>query len=534
MLDATLKTQLAGYLESLGRPVELCACLDASQTATELRALLNEVVALSPLLTMNVVAAAEGMRCPSFTVAAAGEPARVAFAGLPLGHEFTSFVLALLQAGGRPPKAGPEQLRDVAALDRPLVFETYVSLSCQNCPDVVQALNLMAAVNPNVRHTMIEGSVYEDEVRARGILAVPAVYLNGEPFAQGRLTLKDILGKLGPVRPAAGVTPKAAVAPYDVLIVGGGPAGAAAAIYAARKGLRTGIAAERFGGQLQDTLGIENFVSVQATEGPKLAHALENHVLSHEVDLHAGVRATSLAAGDLLTVSLDDGAVLTSRSVILATGARWREMRVPGESEYRNRGVAYCPHCDGPLFRAKRVAVIGGGNSGAEAAIDLAGLASHVTLLEYDATLRADAVLQRKLGSLPNVTVLTSAETLEVTGDGSRVTGLRYRERTTGREHALDLAGIFVQIGLVPNTEWLPEAIERTARGEIVTGAHGETSLPGVFAAGDCTTVPYKQIVIAVGDGARAALGAFDHLIRLPVADQSADQAMDKATAAAA
>ena len=431
-------------------------------------------------------------------------------------------MLALLQVGGHPSKAAAEVIEQVKSLDGEFVFETYFSLSCQNCPDVVQALNLMAVLNPNIRHVAIDGALFQDEVNDRQVMAVPSVYLNGVNFGQGRMGLEEILGKLdtGAIeRQAEKISAKDA---FDVLVIGGGPAGAAAAIYAARKGIRTGVAAERFGGQVLDTMAIENFISVQETEGPKLAMALEEHVKQYDVDIMNLQRADQLIpgkAGQLHEVKFASGASLKAKTLILATGARWREMNVPGEQEYRSRGVAYCPHCDGPLFKGKRVAVIGGGNSGVEAAIDLAGIVAHVTLLEFDTKLRADAVLQRKLNSLPNVTVITNAQTTEVTGDGQKVNGLRYKDRQSGEIHNVELEGIFVQIGLLPNTDWLKGTVELTPRGEIVVDARGETSIPGIFAAGDVTTVPYKQIVIAVGEGAKASLSAFDHLIRTSAPD---------------
>jgi alkyl hydroperoxide reductase subunit F len=439
-----------------------------------------------------------------------------------MGHEFTSFVLALLQVGGHPSKAAQDTLDAVAALasepGADLHFETYFSLSCQNCPDVVQALNLMSVLNPRITHTAIDGALFPDEVEARQVLSVPAVFLNGEPFEQGRMSLEQIVAKLdtgATERRAAEIAEKD---PFDVLVVGGGPAGAAAAIYAARKGIRTGLLAERFGGQVLDTMAIENFISVPHTEGPKLVTALEQHVRDYDVDvmdLQSAVGLTPAAEpGGLHEVTLANGAAVRSRSIVLATGARWRSMDVPGEQEHRNRGVTYCPHCDGPLFKGKRVAVIGGGNSGVEAAIDLAGVVAHVTLLEFDDRLRADEVLQRKLRSLPNVDVVVSAATTEVVGDGQTVTGLRYTDRTDGSAHDLPLDGVFVQIGLLPNTDWLVGAVELSDRREIVVDDRGQTSVPGVFAAGDATTVPYKQIVIAMGQGATAALSAFDHLIR--------------------
>ncbi|MBB5016528.1 alkyl hydroperoxide reductase subunit F [Rehaibacterium terrae] len=515
MLDDTLKSQLKTYLERLVQPIELVAALDDGDASRELDALLREIAALSDKITLR--RDDSDPRKPSFAIGRVGTDIGVRFAGLPLGHEFSSLVLALLQVGGHPPRVEPELIEQVRALDGEYLFETYYSLSCQNCPDVVQALNTMSVLNPRIRHVAIDGARFQDEVEARGVMAVPSVFLNGEPFGQGRMDLAQILARLDTGATARAAAKIAAKAPFDVLVVGGGPAGAAAAIYAARKGIRTGVAAERFGGQVLDTLGIENFISVRHTEGPKLASALEQHVRDHDVDVMNLQRAVGLVpAGEdgLIEVKLESGASLKSRSVILATGARWRQMNVPGEEQYRNRGVAYCPHCDGPLFKGKRVAVIGGGNSGVEAAIDLAGIVSHVTLIEFDGKLRADAVLQRKLRSLPNVSVLVNAQTTEVLGDGQRVTGLRYRDRASGQEHEVALEGIFVQIGLLPNTEWLKGTLELTPRGEIVIDERGQTSLPGVFAAGDATTVPYKQIVIAMGAGATAALAAFDHLIR--------------------
>ncbi|MBS0376502.1 MAG: alkyl hydroperoxide reductase subunit F [Proteobacteria bacterium] len=516
MLDAALKSQLQTYLERLTLPIELAASLDDSEASRELEALLGEIAALSGRIT--VVRADDDARRPSFEIRRAGTGIGVRFAGLPLGHEFTSLVLALLQVGGHPPKVEAALLEQVRALDGDFRFETYYSLTCQNCPDVVQALNLMSVVNPRIRHVAIDGARFPAEVEAREILAVPCVFLNGELFGQGRMGLEQILAKLDTNAPARAAASIAAKPAFDVLVVGGGPAGAAAAIYAARKGIRTGVASERFGGQLLDTLGIENFVSVRATEGPQLAGALEQHVREYGVDVMNLQRAESLTPartpGGEIEVRLGSGASLRSRAVVLAPGARWRTMDVPGESEYRNRGVAYCPHCDGPLFKGKRVAVIGGGNSGVEAAIDLAGIVAEVTLLEFDGKLRADEVLQRKLRSLPNVTVHLNAQTTAVLGDGQRVTALEWRDRGTQQSHRLALEGVFVQIGLLPNTEWLRGVVALSPRGEILVDERGQTSVPGVFAAGDATTTPYKQIVIATGAGATAALAAFDHLVR--------------------
>jgi len=528
MLTPKLESQLAAYLARLGAPVELVAALDGSAAAQEMRELLGTLTRLSPLLTLRLDAgAAADVPRPSFTVGAAGEPARIRFAGVPMGHECTSLVLALLQAGGYPPKVDAQLLEQARGLRGEFVFETFISLSCQNCPDVVQALNLLAIVNPGIRHTMIDGALFQQEVEARQVMAVPTVLLNGQPFGQGRMGLAEILSKLDSGAAARASAELDTRAPYDMLVVGGGPAGASAAIYAARKGIRTGVAAARFGGQVLDTLGIENFISVKATEGPQLATALEQHVREYDVDIMDVQHAEALVPaadphGGLLQVRLKDGATLKARSLVIATGARWREINVPGEREYRNRGVAYCPHCDGPLFKGKPVAVVGGGNSGVEAAIDLAGITSHVTLIEYDTRLRADAVLVNKLRSLANVSIVTGAQTTAINGDGQRVTGLRYRLRDGGDEVDVPLAGVFVQIGLVPNTDWLKGVVALSPRGEVVVDDRGQTSVPGVYAAGDCTTVPYKQIIIAMGEGAKAALGAFEHLVRAPVAAQAA------------
>ena len=515
MLEQDLKTQLAAYLERVVRPIHIVASLDDGAKSAEMRELLEEIATLSPKIELSLDG--DDARRPSFALGTPGHAISLRFAGLPMGHEFTSLVLALLQVGGHPSKAAAETLEQVAALEGEFDFETYYSLSCQNCPDVVQALNLAAVLNPRIRHVAIDGALFQDEVEAREVMSVPTVYLNGKVFDQGRMTLEQIVAKLDTNAAAREAEKIAAKAPFEVLVVGGGPAGAAAAVYAARKGIRTGVASERFGGQVLDTMSIENFISVPHTEGPRMAAQLEQHVREYDVDIMDLQRAAQLVpAGTdgLVEVKLENGASLKSKAVILATGARWRQMNVPGENEYRNRGVAYCPHCDGPLFKGKHVAVIGGGNSGVEAAIDLAGIVAHVTLIEFDASLRADQVLQRKLRSLPNVTILTSAQTTEVLGDGAKVTGLVYRDRVGGDSHRVVLDGVFVQIGLLPNTEWLKGTLELSPRGEIMVDERGQTSLPGVFAAGDCTTVPYKQIVIAMGEGSKAALAAFDHLIR--------------------
>ena len=523
MLDTNLQAQLKGYLDNLKTPVELITYTDESPKAKELSQLVTQIAQLSPLVTAiegNNTSQVNNERVPSMLVRSVATGSEMRFAGLPMGHEFTSLVMALLHSGSHPLKIDAEQIEQVRNLEGDFVFETYISLSCQNCPDVVQALNMMASINPKIKHTMIDGSLFQTEVFDRDIMAVPTVYLNNESFSQGRVTLTDILNKVDKnsgIRQAKALENKET---YDFLVVGGGPAGAAAAIYAARKGIKTGLLADRFGGQVSDTMAIENFISVKATQGPKLVASLEEHVREYDVDIMNSNKASKVIRNEetgLVEVSLENGAVLSSKSVVLATGARWREMNVPGENEYRGKGVAYCPHCDGPLFKGKSVAVIGGGNSGIEAAIDLAGIVEHVTVLEFADTLRADDILVRKANSLANVTIITNALTTEVLGDGRRVTGLSYTDRSSSEKHDIVLAGIFVQIGLIPNTEFLQGDIALTDRGEIMVSNSGETSVAGVFAAGDVTDTPYKQIIIAMGSGANSALGAFDYLIRRDV-----------------
>ncbi len=516
MLDANLKAQLQAYLEKVTQPFEIIASLDNGAKSTELKNLLEEIASMSDKITLRTDG--DDARKPSFSLNRIGGDISLAFAGIPMGHEFTSLVLALLQVGGHPSKLGQDVIEQIANLEGDFNFETYFSLSCQNCPDVVQALNLMAVLNPSIKHVAIDGALFQEEVEQRQVMSVPMIFLNGEMFGQGRMDVEQILAKVdtgSSAREAAKLNEKDA---FDVLVIGGGPAGAAASIYSARKGIRTGIAAERFGGQVLDTMSIENFISVTETEGPKLVRAMEEHVREYDIDVMNLQTASRLVPaaeqGGLHTVEFESGASLKAKTVILSTGARWREMNVPGEQEYRTRGVAYCPHCDGPLYKGKDVAVIGGGNSGVEAAIDLAGLVKHVTLLEFADTLRADEVLQKKLNSLPNVTVIKSAMTTEVVGDGSKVTGLIYQDRTTEENHTVNLDGIFVQIGLLPNTEWLKDSVALSKHGEIEVDARCATNIPGVFAAGDVTTVPYKQIIIAMGEGSKASLSAFDHIIR--------------------
>lgn len=507
MLDNETKAQLAQYLELLEGDIQFLASLGTDENSKKTGEFLNEVAAMSDKITVVV---ADLPRTPSFEVNPATGKSGITFAGLPLGHEFTSFILALLQVAGRPPKIEPEVAAQIKAINQELHFETYVSLTCHNCPDVVQALNIMAVLNPKISHTMIEGGMYQAEVEEKKVMAVPTVFLGGEEFASGRMTIEQLVEKVaGPLDTSAFADKDV----FDVLVVGGGPAGASSAIYAARKGIKTGMVVDTFGGQVMETLGIENLIGTPYTEGPKLMAQVEEHVKQYDVDLMKGQRVQDIRKTDLVEVELANGVVLQTRTAILATGAHWRDINVPGEKEFKNKGIAYCPHCDGPLFAGKEIAVIGGGNSGIEAAIDLANLAKHVYVLEFLPELKADQVLQTKLASLSNVTVITNAQTNEISG-GDQVEALNYTDRTTQESHTLAVSGVFILIGLMPNTEWLPETIEKNPRGEIVVDGHGATNVPGIFAAGDCTNSAYKQIIISMGSGATAALGAFDYLIR--------------------
>jgi alkyl hydroperoxide reductase subunit F len=497
-LDPQLKTQLQQYLGLMEGPVTIRVAAGDDQ---HMLGMLDEIASMSSQITLvNDFLP----RVPSFEVGN-----RITFAGVPTGHEFTSLIMALLQVSGRKPKIEDSVIQQIRAITGTHEFTTYVSMSCHNCPDVVQALNIMAVLNPNIRHTMVDGAAFQAEVEAKNIMAVPYVEHNGEMFGSGRMTLEEILAKLGSAADVSAIDGRE----YDVLVVGGGPAGAAAAVYAARKGIRTAIVAERFGGQVMDTMGIENLIGTKYTEGPKLVASLEEHVKEYAVDIHNLQRAKSITRGNLVEIELESGARLKSKTVILATGARWRNLGVPGEEQFRNKGVAYCPHCDGPLFKGKHVAVIGGGNSGVEAAIDLAGVVGHVTVFEFMPIMKADAVLQARLRSLPNVSIHTNVQVKEITG-ADRVSGITYTERDTGHDQHTELEGVFIQIGLVPNTDWIGDSLERTRFGEIVVDHHGATDMPGVFAAGDCTNTPYKQIIISMGSGATAALGAFDYMIR--------------------
>ncbi|MFC4770806.1 alkyl hydroperoxide reductase subunit F [Enterococcus hermanniensis] len=508
MLENETKEQLKQYLALLESEVIFSACLDQSEASEKVETFLTEVAAMSDQLSIETK---QLLRTPSFEINRKGADASgIVFAGLPMGHEFTSFILALLQVSGRPPKIDDSSVQQIKQIEQTLHFETYVSLTCHNCPDVVQALNILSVLNPKISHTMIEGGMYQQEVDEKHVMAVPTVFLNNEELASGRLSIEQILAKVAGPLPADEFETKEV---FDVLVVGGGPAGASSAIYAARKGIKTGMVVETFGGQVLETLGIENVVGTPYVEGPQLMRQVEEHVKQYAVDIMKGQRAQTIQKKELIEVTLENGALLKTKAAILATGARWRAINVPGEKEFKNKGIAYCPHCDGPLFKEKEVVVIGGGNSGIEAAIDLAGLAKHVYVLEFLPELKADQVLQTKLHSLSNVTIITNAATQAITGT-SQVEALTYNDRITNEEHTLHVAGVFILIGLMPNTEWLDSTLDLNQRGEILVDDHGATNIPGIFAAGDCTDSVYKQIIISMGSGATAALGAFDYLIR--------------------
>ena len=508
-LDAKLIEQLKQYLALLEQLVSFHISLDESDQSQKMKDFIEEIANLSDKLSVEEVAAE---LTPSFSLAVDGRDSGIRFAGVPLGHEFESFVLALLQVSGRPPKIDDSVKERIQAIDRPLAFETIVSLSCHNCPEVVQALNIMAVLNEHISHTMIEGGTFKELVEQRQVMAVPTVFLDGEEFASGRMGMEDLLDKVGVEKEAFDTS---TIALFDVLVIGGGPAGASATIYAVRKGIRTGLIADEFGGQVNETLGVENFIGTKYTEGPKLMAQVKQHVLDYPVELIERETVTSVKKleDETIQVNLESGGQLITQSLIVATGARWRLINVPGEKKFRNKGVAYCPHCDGPLFKDKDVVVIGGGNSGVEAALDLSGLAKKVTILEFADQIKADQVLQNRVAEKSNIEVITSANTTEISGNG-KVEGLTYTDRQTEKSHHIDCQGVFILVGLMPNTEFLGDMVEKTRTGEIVVDKHGASSLEGIFAAGDCTDSAYKQIIVSMGSGATAALGAFDYLIR--------------------
>lgn len=505
MLDSTIKSQLAEYLKLLDNDLEIIVSVGDDEKSKEMQEFLNDVASLTPKITLK---AGVLSRTPSFKINQKNKEFGVEFAGIPTGHEFNSLVLALLQVGGRTPKLEPEIIKQIQSIEGKLHFTSYISLTCQNCPDVVQALNMMSVLNPNISHTMVDGAVFTEEAEEKDVFAVPTVFLNDKFFSSGRISIEEILEKLGKD------TTVDVTEPFDVLIIGGGPAGASAAIYSARKGVKTGVVAERIGGQVLDTQGIENLISVGKTDGSSLANTLENNMKYNGVTIIKGTKVDKVTkADDLFELTLTNNTIVKTKTIIVATGADWRKLGVPGEEEFRNKGVAYCQHCDGPLFAGKPVAVVGGGNSGIEAAIDLAGTSSHVTVLEFMENLKADEVLQNTLKNLPNVTVYTNVQVKEIKGE-NKVNSLVYVDRATNEEKQVNIDGVFVQIGLTPQTQFLEGFVERNRFGEIVIDNYGKTNVPGVFAAGDCATTPYKQIIVSMGSGAIAALSAYNYLTK--------------------
>lgn len=545
LLNTSLTNQLAELLKKMVLPVELVAYTDNSETSQKVRALLNEVSQQS-----NKISIIEGekndnsnsIRVPSFVIRRKTKQNKsdddnvyVTFAGLPLGHEFSSLILALLQVSGYAPKITDEQRESILKLGEHNVT-TYMSVTCLNCPEVVQSLNTISIINPKIQHTAVEGSAFREEVERLGVMSVPAVFENGKLISSGRAGIDELVAILASNEKSDGnnsvSAQNAALAekmnaqdPYDIILVGGGPAASAAAIYTARKGLRTAMIMDHRGGQVVETESIENHISQTHTTGAQLAADLTKHIAQYNIDVFTPDWADSLdlakEAYGLHTIHARSGGVLKARAVIIATGATWRTLGVPGEDEYRNRGVSFCPHCDGPLFKDKNVVVVGGGNSGVEAAIDLAGVAKHVTVVEFMDTLKADQVLLNTLNNLPNTEVITSAAVSKVEGNGNKVTAVHYLDRNSennseSKEHVIEADGVFVQIGLAPNTSWLENQLPLNKRKEIITDRAGCTDIPGIFAAGDCSDEPYKQIITAYGTGANAALSAFDYLIRSP------------------
>ena len=513
MLDQNLKNQLAQYLDMLKTEVTIGLSVTNDEKSNKVRGFVEDVASLSDKIT---VVEKDLAYTPAFELKGEKDHGQIIFAGVPLGHEFASFALAILQVGGIAPKIDEGTKKRIQAIEDTQNLETIVSLSCHNCPEVVQSFNIMAVLNPKINHTMIEGFMFQEIAEDRDVLAVPAIFKDGEFLEGGKQTMDSLLELIGSKKSSDDFADKPA---FDVLIIGGGPAAATAAVYAARKGVKTGLVASEFGGQVVETLGIENIPGFKYTEGPDFMASMNEQVTALGVDVMTGALASDIkeaenSSNKLIEVELDNGAKLESRTVVIATGARWRLLGIPGETEFRNKGVAYCTHCDGPLFKGKPVAVIGGGNSGIEAAIDLAAMVDHVTVLEFLPELKADQVLQDKLYSLDNVTVIKNAQTTGLYGD-SRLERLEYTDRESGEDHSLDVEGCFIQVGLVPNTEWLKESdVELTDRGEILVDGEGKTSLEGVYAAGDATNTVFKQIVIAAGSGATAALGAFNYLMR--------------------
>ncbi|PID73754.1 MAG: alkyl hydroperoxide reductase subunit F [Desulfobacterales bacterium] len=512
MLEPQISEQLKTVFEALEGRVELSVDDSSHEKQGELLEMLDQVAMTSE----NIIVTNSGRTSEAPRVAVRHDKTGcgISFSGIPGGHEFSSLVLAILNADGKGRLPDEVLVGRIRRLKGPVHLRTYVSLSCENCPEVVQTLNLVAIFNPDFTHEMIDGAFFQDEITALGIQGVPSVMHDDVLISSGKADLVQLLSVLeerfGAEAPEKTETDAGR---FDVAVIGGGPAGVAAAVYAARKGLKTLMVAEKAGGQVKDTLGIENLISVPYTEGPKLADKLYQHVSAYDIKVLSHRRITKIENGDVKILKADSGEFARARAVIIATGARWRTLNIPGEAAYTGRGVAFCPHCDGPFYKGRDVAVIGGGNSGIEAAIDLAGIVRSVAVFEFLPELKADQVLVEKALALPNVTVRTNTQTLEVLGDDKKVTGLRYKDRDTEKTGDVNLDGIFVQIGLAPNSGFISDLVEINRFGEIMVDEKCRTSVPGIYAAGDVTTVPYKQIIISMGEGAKAALAAFEDLV---------------------
>lgn len=510
MLDTEIKEQLKTVFADLNSNIGLVYSDSDHPDQAELLSLLESLAETSPKVNLQKNETKEKAVAPQFTLFKDDKPTGITFKGIPTGHEFSSLVLAILNADGKGKWPDQNFVQRIRSLKGAVRVRTYISLTCENCPDVVQALNLMSLIHPDFKHEMVDGGYFQNEISDLGIQGVPSVVVEGKLVHSGRISFLDLLKKMEEFYGAESVDNKPVdLGVFDVAVIGGGPAGASAAIYSVRKGLKTVIIAEKFGGQVQETKGIENLISVVYTEGPQLSAELHKHVLSYPIKLLEHRRVNKVIKADNL-IELEGGEFLKAKSIIVTTGAKWRELGVPGEKEYLGRGVAFCPHCDGPYYKGKKIAVIGGGNSGVEAAIDLAGIVSDLVLFEYNDSLKADQVLVDKLNSLPNVSVVTSAKTKAVLGDGQKVNKLVYQDRKTEKDVEIDLDGVFVQIGLLPNSQFIKDVVETNKFGEIIVDEKGRTSAKGIYAAGDVTTTPYKQIVIAIGEGAKAALAAFE------------------------
>ncbi len=523
MIDQNLLDAVKTYSENMTRPITFVLGSGEHNKRAELIDFLTKIAGTTDKINFDAEATDDSLPSAiSFKVVSHidGEAADtgIVFSGIPGGHEFTSLILAILQAGGHTLKLDDGIQKLVKRFNKPLQFQTYVSLSCHSCPEVVQALNQFALLNDGISNEMIDGALFQEQVEANKIQGVPAVFLNGKPFANGLIDTAKLIGKLQEQFPdlLSDVEDDAEqLEQQDVTIIGAGPAGVAAAIYTARKGLKVTMVADRIGGQVKDTQDIENLISVPLTNGTDLSTNFVKHLSEYNITLkeHVSVKDIGETEEENYSINLNTGETFETRSIILATGAQWRKLGVPGEEENIGKGVAFCAHCDGPFFKGKDISVIGGGNSGVEAALDLAGIVKHVTVLEFADELKADQVLINKAKEKSNIEFITGAATQEIKATDGKVSSIVYQDRSTGETHERDLSGVFVQIGLVPNTEFVKGFVDLNRFGEIEIDERCRTDRKGIFACGDVTTVPFKQINIAMGEGSKAALSAFEYLV---------------------